>query len=101
MITIKGTAEELAHLFEAFMQELRFLEKQGIITSDEPAKIPLNSVSTVNRDLEPEEVGITKAESFWGSPVPTSEPDQKKIYEEKYLKNKYLHNYQYIVYIYG
>jgi hypothetical protein len=88
MITIKGTAEELAHLFEAFMREVQFLEKRGIITPDEPVTIPLNSDSTVNRNLEPEEAGITKAESFWGSPVPTSEPDQKKIYEEKMLKER-------------
>jgi hypothetical protein len=88
MITIKGTAEELAHLFEAFIREVRFLEKRGIITPDDPVTTPLNSDSPLSRGLELEESGVTQAESFWGSPVPTSKPNKKKIYEEQMLKER-------------
>jgi len=88
MITIKGTAEELSHLLGAFVREVQFLEDRGIITPNKAESLPLNPDNSVNRGLEPEESGVTQAESFWGSPVPTSKPDKKKLYEEQMLKER-------------
>tara|TARA_R110000751_G_scaffold242845_1_gene343108 strand:- start:4117 stop:4707 length:591 start_codon:yes stop_codon:yes gene_type:complete len=94
MIKIEGSGEELASLFErcvdALMQRRLSARRQS---ESRPVIFErgenLSGVSAPVSGPTPGPVsGSSKAESFWGAPVPTSAPDKKKLYQGQVMKER-------------
>jgi hypothetical protein len=88
-IKIEGSAEDLTHLFDRLLSSVI----QHLSSGTPCIGTPVASVRETNELLGEDAWKIypndepTKAETFWGSPVPSSEPEGQ-VYQEKVLRER-------------